>query len=197
MSGGLPPDPHKPSPRNLAWAPHFTRARHRGRPQMLTPGIPPIMTPSEKPWRVKNWVGASKQKLLLGVGLPCKILFVGGSPKPKVRRVHPTKWGVCFENLAGPANKSCSSGCVCIFKFYLWGAHPNPKSAGSLDQSARDFFTMKLWNSPGQRRGAQLVAYNIQISFFTILNKKFNLLKKLLILDGLCLLIWIFYQNVK
>ena len=21
MSGGLPPDPHKPSPRNLAWAP--------------------------------------------------------------------------------------------------------------------------------------------------------------------------------
>ncbi len=57
----------------------------------------------------------------------------------------------------GPANKSCSLGWVCISKFYLWGAHPNPKPVGSLDQSARDFFTMKLWNSPGQRRGAQLV----------------------------------------
>ena len=47
MSGGLPPDPHKPSPRNLAWAPHFTRARHgaRGRPQMLTPGGTPYSDP--------------------------------------------------------------------------------------------------------------------------------------------------------
>ncbi len=52
----LPPDPHKPSTQNLAWAPHFTRARHlaKGRPQMLTPGVPPIVTPSEKPLRVKN-----------------------------------------------------------------------------------------------------------------------------------------------
>ena len=35
MSGGL----HNISPRNLAWAPHFTRARHRakGRPIMLAP----------------------------------------------------------------------------------------------------------------------------------------------------------------
>jgi hypothetical protein len=153
MSGGLPPDPHKPSPQNLAWAPHFTRARHRdrGRPQMLTP--------SEKPWRVKNWVGASKQKLLLGVGLPCKILFVEGSPKPGACRVHPTKWGgMLWEFLRGPANKSCFSGWVCIQKFYLWEAHPNPKPAGSLDQSAQDFFTMKLWNSPRQGRGAQLVS---------------------------------------
>ena len=31
VSGGLPPDPHKPSPQNLAWAPHFTQARHRAR----------------------------------------------------------------------------------------------------------------------------------------------------------------------
>ena len=33
VSGGLPPDPHKPSPRNLAWAPHFTLARHQARGQ--------------------------------------------------------------------------------------------------------------------------------------------------------------------
>ena len=63
--------------------------------------------------------GASKQKLLLGVGLYIKILFVG--------------------------------------------AHPNPKPAGSLDQSARDYITMKLWHSPGQRRGAQLVFNNFVI----------------------------------
>ncbi len=115
MSGGLPPDPHKPSPRNLAWAPHFTLARHRakGKPQMLTPGVPPIVTPSEKLWRVKIWAGASKQKLLLGVGLPCKILFVGGSPKPGARRVIPYQMGVYALRIGRvPANKSCSSGWV-------------------------------------------------------------------------------------
>jgi hypothetical protein len=103
VCGGLPPDPHKPSPQNLAWAPHFTLARHRARgwPQMLTPGVPPIVTPSEKPLRVKNWVGASKQKLLLWVGLPCKILFVGGSPKPGSRRAYPTKWGCMLWELGG------------------------------------------------------------------------------------------------
>ncbi len=39
MYGGLPPDPHKPSPQNLAWAPHFTLAWHRARerPQMSAP----------------------------------------------------------------------------------------------------------------------------------------------------------------
>jgi len=38
MSGGLLPDIHKLSPRNLAWAPHFTQARNqaRERPQMST-----------------------------------------------------------------------------------------------------------------------------------------------------------------
>jgi hypothetical protein len=35
----------------------------------------------------ENWAGASKQKLLLGVGLYINILFVGGSPQPKARRV--------------------------------------------------------------------------------------------------------------
>ncbi len=64
-----------------------------GDPKCWPPGLPPIVTPSENPWRVKNWAGASKQKLLLGVGLPCNILFVGGTPKPGARRVHPTKWG--------------------------------------------------------------------------------------------------------
>jgi hypothetical protein len=31
----------------------------------------------------------------------------------------------------GPANISCSLGWVCLVKFNLWGAHPNPRPAGS------------------------------------------------------------------
>jgi hypothetical protein len=31
--------------------------------------------------------------LLLGVGLPDKILFAGGSLQLRAHRVHPTKWG--------------------------------------------------------------------------------------------------------
>jgi hypothetical protein len=90
MSGGLPLDPHKLSPQNLAWAPHFIWARHRarGRPQMSAPRGTPHSDPV---WNS-----------LMGKGLG-----------------------------EGPANKSCSSGWVCLIKFYLWGAHPNPGPAGS------------------------------------------------------------------
>ncbi len=116
-----------------------------GDPKCWPPGVPPIVTASKKPWRVKNWVGASKQKLLLRVGLPCKSLFVGGSPKPGARRVHPTKWGCMLWELGrGQQTKTAPQGGFEYKKFYLWGAHPNPKPARSLDQSARDFFTMKL-----------------------------------------------------
>ena len=47
VSGGLPLDPHKPSPQNLVWAPHFTRARHqaRGRPKMSAPRDTPFSDP--------------------------------------------------------------------------------------------------------------------------------------------------------
>ena len=64
-------------------------------------GVPPIVTPSEKPWRVKNWVGASKQKLLLGVGLPCKILFVGAHPNLGPAGSTLPNGGVCCENWPG------------------------------------------------------------------------------------------------
>ncbi len=145
VSCGLPPDLHRPSPQNLAWAPHF--------PKCWPPGVPPTLTLPEKPWRVKNGAGASKQKLLFGVGLPLKILFVEGSPKPGALQGPPYEMGVYALRIGrGPANKSCSSGWVCLVKFYLWGAHLNTKPAGSLDQSAWDYFSMKLFNSPGQRR---------------------------------------------
>jgi len=54
--------------------------------------------------------------------------------------------GVCFENWGGGCQqtKVAPYGGV-VHKFFICGgAHPNPKPAGSVDQSARDYFTMKL-----------------------------------------------------
>jgi hypothetical protein len=58
-------------------------------------------TPPSRGICVDNFEGASKQKLLLGVGLPGKILFVGGSPQLWARRVHSTKWGLMHWELRG------------------------------------------------------------------------------------------------
>ncbi len=97
-----------------------------GDPKCWPPGVPPTVTPSEKPWRVKNWKGASKQKLLLGVGLPDKIYFWGAHTKHGAAGSTPPKEVFALRILRGPANKSCSLRWVCSVKFYLWGAHPNP-----------------------------------------------------------------------
>ncbi len=45
VSGGLKPNPHKPSPQNLAWALHFTLAWHRAR---VTHGGTPYSDPAGK-----------------------------------------------------------------------------------------------------------------------------------------------------
>jgi hypothetical protein len=102
-----------------------------GDPKFWPPGVPPVVTLSKIPWRVKNWAGASKQKLLLGVGLDGKILFAGGSPQPRSRRVHPTKGVYALRIGWEPANKGCSSGWVSLGKFYLWRADLNPGPGGS------------------------------------------------------------------
>ncbi len=91
-------------------------------------GVPPIVTPSEKPWRVKNWVGASKQKLLLGVGFPCKILFVGDSPKPGARRVHPTKWGCMLWELGGGQQTKVAPWGGFVYKNFICGGSTQPKA---------------------------------------------------------------------
>ena len=141
-----------------------------GDPNCWPPGVPPILTPSEIPWRVKNWAGTSKQKLLFRVGLP-KIFLGGVHPKLGPTGSTPPSRGICIDNwagaskkklllkvgllgkilfvggltptpglqgplhqigvfaliiLRGPANKSCSSGWVCLVKFYLWGGSPQP-----------------------------------------------------------------------
>ncbi len=134
MSGCLLLDPHTLSPRNLAWALHFTLAWHQARewPEILAPGGIPVVTLSKIPWRVNNWAGASKQKLLFGVGLPSKILFVGGLTQtwgpqgpPYQIRVYALRIG------RGPANKSCSSGWVCIYIFICLGS-PQPKPCNEI-----------------------------------------------------------------
>ncbi len=99
-----------------------------GDPKCWPLGVPPIVTPSEKLWRVKNWVGASKQKLLLGVGFPWKFLFVGGSPKPGARRVHPTKWGCMLWELGGGQQQKLLLGVGLDKKILFVGGSPQPKA---------------------------------------------------------------------
>jgi hypothetical protein len=118
---------HKLSPQNLALAnfTHFTQAR--GRPKIQPPmgqqtkiaflgvGLPVKVylwgdhpnpgpagsTPAKGGICIENWEKAQKQKLLLGVGLPGKILFEGGSLQPVAHRVHSTNWGYMHWELGG------------------------------------------------------------------------------------------------
>jgi hypothetical protein len=92
-----------------------------GDPKCWPPGVPPIMTPSEKPWRVKNWAGASKQKLLHGVGLPCKIFFAGGSPWPWARRVHPTNRGCMLWELGGGQQTKVAPRGGFVYNIFIYG----------------------------------------------------------------------------
>jgi hypothetical protein len=110
----------------------------------------------------ENWAGASKQKLLLRVGLPDKILFLGANPHPGPAGSTPPKWGICFWAIILKFGR--------CFSFHLslmicWWPHPRPCPwpcprprplflLSSIDHSARDYFTIVLWNSPGQRRVA-------------------------------------------
>ena len=97
------------------------------------PGSAPSqgVTP-EKPWRVNNWVGASKQKLFLRVGLPSKILFVGSSPKPGARRVHPTKWGCMLWELGRDQQTKVAPRGGFVYKNLFVGVSPQPKACRVL-----------------------------------------------------------------
>ncbi len=102
-----------------------------GDPKCRPPGVPPILTPSEKPWRVKNWMGAIKQKLLLGVGLYSKILFTGGSHWPWARRVHTTKWGCMLWELGGGQQTKVAPRGGFVYKnFYCGGLTPTQSPLG-------------------------------------------------------------------
>jgi hypothetical protein len=99
-----------------------------GDPKCWPLGVPPIVTLSEKPWRVKNWVGASKQKLLLGVGLPCKILFVGAHPNLGPAGSTLPNGGVCFENWAGASKQKLLLGVGLNIKILFVVGSPQPKA---------------------------------------------------------------------
>ncbi len=91
--------------------------------------------------------GASKQKLLLGVGLLGKILFVEAHPNLRSAGSTPQNGDVCNDNRVGPANKSCFSGWVCLVNFYLWGALSNLGHAGSTPPKGGISLNNWVWDS--------------------------------------------------
>ncbi len=102
-----------------------------GDPKCWPQGVPPVVTPSEKPWRINNWAGASKQILLLGVGLCIQILFVRGSPWPRARRATLPNGGVCFENWAGASKQKLLLGVgLCIKILFVGGLTPTQSLQG-------------------------------------------------------------------
>jgi hypothetical protein len=87
-----------------------------GDPKCWPPGVPLIVTPSEKPWRVQSWAGASKQKTLLG-------------------RVHSTKWGICIDNFAVASKQKLLLGVGLPGKIlFAGGLTPTPGPQGPLIQ---------------------------------------------------------------
>jgi hypothetical protein len=105
-----------------------------GDPKCWPLGVPPIVTPPEIHWRVNNWAGASKQKLLLRVGLLNKILFVGAHPNPEPAGSTLPRGGICFENWAGASKQKLLLRLGLPCKILFVGAHLNPRPAGSTQQ---------------------------------------------------------------
>jgi hypothetical protein len=101
-----------------------------GHPKCWPPGVPPILTLSEIPWRVKDRAGASKQKLLLGV---CSVKFYFWGAHPNLGPAGSTQpnGGVCFENWAGASKQKLLLGVGLPDKILFFGAHPHPWPAGS------------------------------------------------------------------
>ena len=103
-----------------------------GDPKCWPPGVPPVVTPSEKPWRVKNWAGASKQKLLLGVGMCIQIIFVRAHPDPRPTGSNLPNGGVCFENWAWASKQKLLLGVGSCIKILFVGGSPQPKACRVL-----------------------------------------------------------------
>jgi hypothetical protein len=104
------------------------RTKLGGDPKCRPPRVHPIVTPSGIPWRVNNWAGASKQKLLLGVGFLSKILFVGADPNPEPTGSTSAKGGICFENWAGASKQKLLLGVVLPGKILFMGGSPQSQA---------------------------------------------------------------------
>jgi hypothetical protein len=107
---------------------HPGLAPSQGWPQMLAPRGTLIVTPSDIPWRIKNWAGASKQKFLLGMGLYIKILFAGAHPDPGPPGSTIPNGGVCFDNWAGASKQKLLFGVGLCIKILFVGGSPQPKA---------------------------------------------------------------------
>ncbi len=85
---------------------------------------------------VKNWVGASKQKLLLGVGLQCQILFFEAHPNLGPAGSIPPRRGICVDNSAGASKQKLllGVGLQCQILFICGGLTPTLGPQGPLHQ---------------------------------------------------------------
>ena len=81
-------------------------------------------TPPSRGICVDNFEGASKQKLLLGVGLPGKILFVGAHFNPGPAGSTPPSRGICVDNFAGASKQKLLLGVGLYIKKLFLGASP-------------------------------------------------------------------------
>ncbi len=97
--------------------------------QGATSNVDPWGTPYSDPvWKTLKGKELDEQKLLHGVGLYSIILFIGGSPKPGARRVHPTNGGVCFENWAGASKQKLLTGVGLCIKILFVGGSPQTQN---------------------------------------------------------------------
>jgi hypothetical protein len=120
-------------------------ARSRGRPQKLTPGGTPCSDPVWKTLKGKELGGGQHTKVAPWGGI---ILYYYYYTLPN--GVYALRIG---RGLGQQTKIVPRVGFV--YKHLIFGgAHPNPKPAGSLDQSAQDYFMMKLWNSPRAAPGS-------------------------------------------
>ncbi len=95
-------------------------------------------------------MGASKQKLLLGVGLPFKILFLRGLTQTWGPQGPPYQMGMyAFRIGRGQQTKIAPLGGFVYEIFICGGLTPTQKPAGSVDQSAGTFSgTLGKLNEP-------------------------------------------------
>ena len=103
-------------------------------PKCWPPGVPPIVTLSVKPWRVKNWVGAGKQKLLLGWVCHVKFYLWGAHPNLGPAGSTLPNGGVCFKNWAGVSKQKVLLGVGLYIKILFVGGSPQPKARTGLFQ---------------------------------------------------------------
>ncbi len=99
-----------------------------GDPKCWTPGISPVVTQSEKTWRVKNWAGAANYSCSLGWVCLVKFYFWGAHPNLGPALSTLPNGGVCFENWAGASKQKLLLRVGLYIKILFVGCSPQPKA---------------------------------------------------------------------